>query len=139
MGLSRSLVPVAVLATAVLAGCGSGEPGQTQATTQAQSTTETQSTTGEPAAAGPAGAAARSCGGGETGLEDLRVTGVDCSTGQSVAAAWKRRARCASPAAGSRFACSVRGYRCLGAATERGVAVSCARPDRSIAFVARRD
>jgi hypothetical protein len=30
-------------------------------------------------------------------------------------------------------------YRCLGAATERGIAVSCARPGSSVAFIAQRD
>jgi hypothetical protein len=136
MRLAASLVLVAVLATGLLAGCGSG--GSTRSTLKTQPTTAVRGSGEEPAEPAPAGASARSCTVGETGIEDLRVTGVDCGAGQAVAAAWSGNAACASPASGSRFACSVRGFRCLGAVTERGVAVSCARRGRSIAFVARR-
>jgi hypothetical protein len=141
-----SLLPTVALAalcavafaTALMSGCGSGGPASSATTNRSQPSTAAQSTEEEPAAPAPAGASARSCTGGEAGIEGLRVTGADCGAGRAVAAAWSGDASCASPAAGSRFACSVRGYRCLGAATERGVAVSCSRPGRSIAFVARR-
>jgi hypothetical protein len=32
----------------------------------------------------------------------------------------------------------VRGYRCIGTATDRGLAVSCSRPGRAVAFTVRR-
>jgi len=131
-------VPFVVLVAVTGAGCGSGdsEPSQTAASTQGA--TETQAATEELEGSAPAGAEARGCRGGGADVSDLRVTGIDCATGQAVAAVWSGNASCASPSGGSRFACSVRGYRCLGAATERGIAVGCARPGRSIAFVARR-
>jgi len=46
---------------------------------------------------------------------------------------------CAPFGGASRSSCSVYGgYRCLGAVTDRGVAVSCARTGSSVAFVAKR-
>jgi hypothetical protein len=69
----------------------------------------------------------------------VRVTGTGCDIGRGVVAAWANKPDCSEPAGASRFSCVVyRGYRCLGAATDRGVAVSCARPGSSVAFVARR-
>jgi hypothetical protein len=127
MRLARLSIPVVALATVLVAGCGSGGSEGSEATTREQATT-----------AAPAGASARSCTGVQAGIEGLRVTGVDCGAGRAIAAAWSGDATCASPASRSRFACSVRGYRCLGANGERGIAVSCARPGRSVAFVAKR-
>jgi hypothetical protein len=82
----------------------------------------------------PVGASAQRCG----GVEGLRVSGVGCSVGRGIAASWADVRGCSGPAGASRFSCPVAGYRCLGAATARGVAVTCARPGRSISFVARR-
>ncbi len=132
-----SLLLVVVLAVLLLAGCGSDGSNDSAATTQGQPTTQAQADE-EPATPSPAGASARSCTGGEAGIEGLRVTGIDCGDGQAVAAAWSSQGGCASPADSSRFSCSVRGYRCLGTVAEHGIAVSCARPGRSIAFLARR-
>jgi hypothetical protein len=52
-------------------------------------------------------------------------------------AGWARRGECSSPAGASRYSCTVSRYRCLGARTDRGIAVSCAQPGRSVSFVAR--
>lgn len=90
--------------------------------------------------AAPAGASARSCGDTTVaGTEGLRVTGIGCDVGRGVVAAWANNSSECVPAAGaSRSSCSVYGeYRCLAAATDRGVSVSCARPGGSAAFVAR--
>jgi hypothetical protein len=88
----------------------------------------------------PAGAAARSCG--ETtvaGTEGLRVTGIGCDVGRGIVASWTRRPGCSLGRDASRSSCTVYGdYRCLAAATDRGIAVSCARPGGSAAFLARR-
>jgi len=138
MRLALPSVPIAVLMTVAVVGCGSGGSEPAQTTAHSQSATRPQTAAEEPGEGAPAGAAARSCGSAEAGVRDLRVTGVECDTGRAVAVVWSGNAGCESPAGASRFACSVRGYRCLGAATERGVAVSCARPGRSIAFVATR-
>jgi hypothetical protein len=131
---ARLLLPIAILATVLIAGCGSDNGDETTQTSGSSSAT----TSATPPPSAPAGASAQACTIDTAGLEDLRVTGVDCGAGQQVAVAWTRGTTCASPQSSSRFACSVRGYRCLGTTTERGVAVSCARSGRSIAFVAKR-
>ena len=125
------LVLAAALCAAAIGGCGSsgGE--------------STESGGGEPTARAttpnaPPGASARSCGDTTVaGTEGLRVTGVGCDVGRGVVAGWAKAPGCSSPAGESRFSCTVGEYRCLGAASERGVAVSCARPGSSVAFLAR--
>jgi hypothetical protein len=123
---------LAVGSAVLLAGCGSDDEDQT--TTSATESTAT--TSASPSAEGPAGAAVQTCVVKSTELEDLRVTGVKCGVGQQVATGWTHVASCAKPQESSRFACSVRGYRCLSATVDRGVAVTCARPGRSVAFIA---
>jgi hypothetical protein len=115
----------AALALALLAvGCGSSEE---------------QSRTTEPAGEdAPVGAAAKSCADANAGIESLRVTGDDCAAGRDIAAAWANGGACVKGGGASRTACSVGEYRCLGVSGGRGVAVSCARPGRSIAFVVPR-
>jgi hypothetical protein len=112
---------------AALAGCGSSDEGSPTATA-----------TSPPA---PAGASARDCG--ETtlaGTQGLHVTGIGCDVGRGVVATWARKPGCAPAPGASRSSCSVYdGYRCLAAATERGIAVSCARPGGSAAFLANRN
>jgi hypothetical protein len=66
------------------------------------------------------------------------VVGVGCAVGRGVVAAWVNKDACQGPAGASRSACTVSDYRCVGAATERGIAVSCAQPSRSISFIAKR-
>ncbi|HET8863903.1 MAG TPA: hypothetical protein VFM94_11725 [Solirubrobacterales bacterium] len=115
-----------VLAAALLiAGCGSSDESEPTATATA------------PAA--PAGASARSCDGTVAGTSVLRIAGVGCDVGRGVVAAWSKKPACAPTGGASRVSCTVHGdYRCLGAATDRGVAVSCARTGSSIAFIAKR-
>jgi len=125
----RTLLPLRValplLALAALAG-GCGDSG-----TRSTSSEETTSTS-------PPGASARSCAGAVRGIASLRVVGVGCATGRGVAASWSNRRGCAAPAGHSRSVCSAGGYRCTGTATDRGIAVSCAGPGRSISFTATR-
>jgi hypothetical protein len=128
----RHLLALAALAAAFAAtGCGSsgGDSSRSSERTTATATT--------PAA--PPGASARSCEGTVAGTGAVRVTGVGCDVGRALVAAWAGKPSCSSPAGESRFSCSVyRGYRCLGAAVEGGIAVSCSRPGSSVAFIARR-
>jgi len=136
MRFARPPAPIALLAAiaALLAtGCGSDSDGGTE-TDRAGGGATTQ-----PSSSAPAGTSARSCPSAGSAIAELRVTGVGCGTGRAIAAGWSRHADCASPADASRFACTIDDYRCLGTATERGVAVSCARPQRSIAFIATRN
>lgn len=51
-----------------------------------------------------------------------------------VRASWESSPACAHPQGASRWGCSVGAYRCQGVVTDRGWAVDCARPGRSIAF-----
>ena len=68
----------------------------------------------------------------------LRVSGVDCATGREVVTGWTAKNACAAPVNASRTSCTVGDYRCLGTATRRGLAVSCARAGHSISFVVKR-
>jgi hypothetical protein len=117
----RPLAAVLLLALAVLAVGGCGSSGD--------------ETTGGGATA-PAGAAAEACALNAGGIEGLRVTKVSCGEGQRVASGWRAAGQCSKQ--GSRSSCSVRSYRCLATATDRGWSVSCAKPGKSIAFTVRR-
>jgi hypothetical protein len=117
---SAALVLVAILAS----GCGSSG-------TESPGAGSTETTA-------PQSAAVQDCAGTSAGVKGLRVSGVGCATGGGVAAGWTAKGACAPPPGASRTSCAVGDYRCLGTATERGLAVSCARPGRSISFVFRR-
>jgi hypothetical protein len=109
-----------VLSIALLAGCG-------------DSSSEETST---PKA--PVGATAKSCGTRAPGFQALRVTGATCPLARRVMHGWQRIYSCASPAGASRHACTAGSYRCASVRTDRGVAVSCAGPGQSVAFISRR-
>jgi hypothetical protein len=136
------LLPLlALLAAVAVAGCGSDSGGSgygpRDSTGTATSRGEKTATATTPPA--PPGASARACEGTVAGTGNLRVTGIGCDVGRGIVANWAAAPRCASPAGGSRFSCSVyKGYRCLGATTEAGIAVSCSRQGSSAAFVAKR-
>jgi hypothetical protein len=120
-----SILAALLVLAAAFAGCGSSDE------------TEPTATATTPPA--PPGASARDCGDTTVaGTRDLQVTGIGCDVGRGVVAVWSRKPGCAPAAGASRSSCSVHdGYRCLAAATERGIAVSCARPGGSLAFLAR--
>jgi hypothetical protein len=120
---------IAALAAGLLAGCGSSsdEAGSTTAPSKA----------GDSSA--PVGASAQACAIDAGGASGLRVTAVSCGEGQKTAIAWQRDAGCRPAAGGSQAGCTAAGYRCVATATDRGLAVSCARPGRSIAFTAKRE
>jgi len=126
--LSLALLLMALgLAGLLVGGCGSSAEQSTQG---AGATGKTKSPTA------PAGAVAQTCSGTVAKATELRVTGVRCAVGRGVVTAWSARSDCRADT--SRPACTVGGYRCLSATGEHGFAVSCARPGRSISFVARR-
>jgi hypothetical protein len=88
--------------------------------------------------AAPPGAAVLACTGAPAGVGALRVSGVNCAMGRQVVVAWTAKKACQAVPGASRTSCTAGAYRCLGIATERGFAISCARPGRSISFVVKR-
>ena len=126
-----SAIAIVALAAALLGGCGSSsEDGSGSGSTAAPKVDESGA---------PAGASAQACVLNVDGVSGLRVTGISCGKGQKTAIAWQRDATCRPAGGGSQAGCTVGGYRCITTATDRGLAVSCARPGRSIAFTAKRD
>jgi hypothetical protein len=127
----RLLTPLAIVAivAALLAGCGSSSDSSDQAGSTAAPKSSDSSA--------PAGASAHACAIDAGGASGLRVTAVSCGAGQKTAIAWRRDATCRPPAGGSQAGCTVAGYRCIATSADRGLAVSCARPGRSIAFTAK--
>jgi hypothetical protein len=124
-------IVLAVLAIAVAttaAGCGSSDESETSAPPASSSTT--------PGQEAPIGVRAKSCDGtGSSG--DVRVTGVSCELGRSLVAGWHRNGACSGREGASRLSCRLGRFICIGAITDRGVAVTCAAPGRSVAFLAR--
>jgi hypothetical protein len=134
----RLAVPIAIvcLAAALLAGCGGSSSSET---TGAPAESNGGGQASEPSSGGsaPAGASASACPVDVAGTSKLRVTAISCGAGQKVVLAWRRGSGCALAAGASQAGCSVRGYRCVATATDRGASVSCARPGRSLAFTAK--
>jgi hypothetical protein len=133
--LLSALLVVAALAAAT-SGCGSSDGGSGYGSRDSTEDSPTATATTPDA---PPGASARTCDSGVPGTEEVRVTGIGCDAGLRVVAAWAAEPSCSTPAGGSRFSCSVSdSYRCLGTSTDRGIAVSCARPGASVAFITNR-
>jgi hypothetical protein len=124
MRLVAPLVIVALLG--LLAGCG-GSDG-----------TGAETTGGTGRAEAPAGAQARECSSGRSGVESLRATNVGCAEARRVAAGWRRAKECDKYGGDLRTGCSLLSYRCAATATGKGWSVSCSKPGRSIAFRFRR-
>jgi hypothetical protein len=133
MRLATPLV-IVVLAAALLAGCGGSSSSQTDtgSSGSAESSPMPLGSSGT-----PPGAAAKACDTYAVDAEDLRATGVSCDQARRVMYGWQRDRGCSAPAGASRTSCTSRSYRCLGARTDRGIAVSCSRAGESIAFVAK--
>jgi hypothetical protein len=132
---ARPLLPaLCTLATlaALTVGCGSDGSGSGYG---AGDSTEQPPTATATTPEAPPGASARDCRVVVIGA--VRTTGIGCESGGRVVLAWLGKPVCSAPAGASRFSCTVEGgYRCSGASTDRGIAVSCARPGASVAFVA---
>lgn len=124
-----TFVAFLVLAAGLPLGCGgsSGESSTGSSSPGARSSTA------------PAGSSVRACPLNVGGIRGLRATGVSCGEAQRVASAWRRSSGCVATPDASHGACTVRSYRCIATATDRGWSVSCAKPSRSIAFTAHRD
>jgi hypothetical protein len=131
----RLAVPlaIAVLAATLLAGCG-GSSSSSGGSTQTGSGTPPKAGT----STGPIGASAKSCDTHAVDAEGLRAVNISCGQARQVMYGWQREGSCSPAPGASRTSCLTRSYRCLGARTDRGIAVSCARAGESIAFIAKR-
>jgi len=78
------------------------------------------------------------------GSDDSTMTGSHMGNGMphmsgnasmaKMRASWMGSASCAHPQGASRWGCSVGAYRCQAVVVDRGWAVDCAKPGRSISF-----
>lgn len=137
MSLARAL-PVAPPALAVLAiaallaGCGSSPSTNGHSQSQVQPAPRAKTSTA------PIGASTRPCRSPVAAVEQLRLAGAGCAVGRVVVIDWSRRSACSTPTGASRHSCTISGYRCLGTATDAGIAVSCATEGRAISFISKR-
>jgi hypothetical protein len=136
--MMRIATPLAVLALAagLLIGCGGSS--ESTDTGSSSSGVTGSSSPGPHTSTAPAGASVRACPLNIAGTQRLRASGVSCGEAQRVALVWWASDGCTAKPGASHSACSVRGYRCIGTATDRGLAVSCARPGRVASFTVRR-
>lgn len=84
----------------------------------------------------PAGSKVVACKESSADVEGLRATAVDCDSALDVMRRWGRSDACGLGAGDSRGSCSIGGFRCQAVRTDRGAAVSCARPGGDVAFIA---
>lgn len=131
-------VALALVAGLVASGCGSSDGGGSTAGTARSGSGEGGPGPAATAPGAPPGVDVALCGGSVAGAGRVRASGAGCAVARGVVASWSGKRACGRPASGSRVSCTVGGYRCLGAATERGLAVTCSRRGSSIAFLARR-
>ena len=131
IAIVSAVLAIAVAVTA--AGCGSSSDETTGASETTAPPPASTSTT--PAQEAPVGVRAKSCSTGSSG--EVRVTGVSCELGRSLVAGWYKNNACSAPQGASRLSCRLGKFICLGAVTDRGVAVTCAAPGRSVAFIGR--
>lgn len=120
---------VVALAAVLAAGCG----GSSVETDGSSTGTVTEVTPGR----APIGASTKSCDAYATDAEGLRATGIACDQARQVLYGWQREPSCALPGGASRSSCSIGSYRCQAVRSDRGLAVSCSRPGKSIAFIAK--
>jgi len=136
--LALALVTVA---GGALAGCGSSTGGTTGTSGEGGSGSETTapppSATTSPGA--PPGVTVKTCSDDLTEPPGARVTGASCAEGRATVATWTHTTSCSLSKGASHSACTVGRYRCIAAAADRGIAANCARPGRSISFVAKRE
>ncbi len=129
------LIAILALGGALLAGCGSSSTSPPATGTSATAPAGAAKTS----TAAPIGAAAYGCKDTAGGVRQLRVTGAGCADARGIAAGWVAKRACQASTGASRTSCAVDGWRCLGARTDQGIAVTCAQRGRSISFVARPD
>lgn len=126
-----------ICAALLVAGCGGGDSGGSNTTAPPAGGGETPKKATAPNA--PAGSKVVACMEGAAEVEGLRVTAIDCGTADRIMRRWEKHRSCALPEGASRGSCSLGSFRCQTVKTDRGTAVSCARPGGDIAFIKRGD
>jgi hypothetical protein len=129
------LIVVSVAVGLLAVGCGGG--GGSSSTSPAGGNSGGGKAKKATAPNGPAGSKVASCSESAAEVNGLRATAVDCGTARSTMKGWERSAGCELAADVSRGSCSVGSFRCQAVRAEAGVAVACARPDATVAFIAR--
>lgn len=133
-----TLAATAILGAALLlAGCGgSGSGGSNTTAPPAGGTTNGGTPKRATAPNAPAGSKVVACKGGGAAAKGLRAAAVDCGTARATMLRWGQTSGCELAEGASRGSCSLDGFRCQAVKADRGIAVSCARPDGDIAFIA---
>jgi hypothetical protein len=132
---------VALLCAALLAaGCGGGGSAGSSSTAPVESGGEVNEG-GAPKKAtapnAPTGSKVVACKEGAADMEALRAAAVNCASARAAMRNWGRSRVCALGEGDSRGSCSLGAFRCQAVRTDRGAAVSCARPGGDVAFVAK--
>jgi hypothetical protein len=144
-----ALTAVCVCTAVLVAGCGGGSNGGSNTTAPEGGGTTGGGSKSGPGEGGapkkatapnaPAGSKVVVCEAGAAGLEAMHAAGVDCGLARRVVGQWSRNRDCALGAGDSRGSCSLRGFRCQATRTDRGTAVSCARPGGDVSFIKKGD
>jgi hypothetical protein len=128
-----ALAAVVLCAALLAAGCGGGGSGGSGSTAPPAGAGGTPKKATAPNA--PAGSKVVACKESAAGIGGLRAAAIDCRSARDVAGGWGRDQACALREGESRGSCSVEGFRCQAVRTDRGAAVSCARPGGDVAFI----
>ena len=90
------------------------------------------------ASTAPASAATRSCSDPDRFLQQLKTTNLGCATGRAVMFRWAKSSSCIAGGDGlladRARTCSVLGFRCVPAAAEGGVRVTCTSAEARARF-----
>jgi hypothetical protein len=130
-----ALTSILLCAALLAAGCGGGGSGGSNSTAPPAGGGGTPKKATAPNA--PAGSKVVACKMGDTtAMRGLRATAVACGTARKTMLEWHGGRACALAKGASRGSCALDGFRCQAVRTDRGVAVSCARPGGDVSFVA---
>lgn len=127
-----ALAPIAaalICAALLVAGCGGEGSGGSNTTAAPKKATAPNAPTGSRVVA---------CEESAADVEGLRATAVDCDTAERIVRRWQSHRSCTLPDGASRGSCALDDFRCQAVESDRGVAVSCAKPGGDIAFIALR-
>jgi hypothetical protein len=144
--MKLSALAALLIVALLVAGCGSGGTSGSSSTAPgnaapggARSTNPGGPIKKATAPNAPAGSKVVACGAGAgvTAMAQLRATAVGCDVARTTMRHWAGARACALAAGGSRDSCALGGFRCQAVRSDRGAAVSCARPGGDVSFIAK--